>query len=101
MTEGMYGMLDKMAGQKSAGVPLDPLQSKALERRVNRIDELFAAIAGLAAHQGLTGDTWDSILERTCPTFDDPKVNYNIDGFSVPSIKDACQKPPQSWRGKP
>jgi hypothetical protein len=102
LIEGMYGILDKMAVQKSAGTSPDPLLPKALERRVNRIDELFAAIAGLAAHQGLTPETWKSILERTCPAFDDAKVDYKIDGYPVPSIKEACQHPSQEWRtGKP
>jgi hypothetical protein len=101
LTEGMYGILDKMAVEKGTGVSPDPALPKAIQRRVTRLDGLFAAIAGLAAHKGLDEETWISILERTCPTFDDPKLDYKIDGYSVTSIKDACQAPPQKWRGKP
>jgi hypothetical protein len=78
----MYGILDKMVVEKGAGDLL--LLQKALERRVARLDGLFAAVAGLAAHQGLSPETWDSILERTCPTFDDPNVNYSVAGYFVP-----------------
>jgi len=98
LIEGMYVDIGKVHRAAQA----DPALVDELQRRVERLDGLFAAVNSLAVHYGLTEQTWLSILQRTCPTFDDRNINYQVDGTPTPSIKDACTAPPQDWKtGKP